>query len=478
MAYNGQLANSNLASGYMDLATAYKLETQYLYACTQNSSEYGDPCGISYFTGSVIRSCWFTQVPVTLRIGNGTAAFGNEFSATVSKAGEYLINTWVQVELPAVTLLTTNTFGVNGRLRWCRRFMHNIIEDCNITCNDQQIARLDHTILDFLSEVTIGKDLQDVYDNMIGDTVDLTGSHGPTTSLGATIPAKKLNLNLPFFFNRDTCMALPTAALLFNDVKINFKFRDWSNLLILDNSGVAGAGTIARSVPQVGTDIASAPILKSVNVWATYGLVSEFERNQLAINSRDYVIEIAQSASRMPFAPIVNPSPVFEPKFTFAVKTLFFAVRNKTFENDRSNYSTSSPYNNGNSISFLNGDSPIKSITLNYESTTRLSEMDWTYFSQIVPFYTCKTAPRSTGVGLYSYALNNDSIQPNGSTNFSKIGTVQVQPLPSDAAIVAASGSGVAASGADYPQSFEWLNVAISYTVIRVSDGQITFPFI
>jgi len=478
MAYNGQLANSNLTSGYMDLATAYKLEAEYLYACTNISSEYGDPCGILYFMGSVKRATWFTQVPVVLRIGNGTAQFGQEFSATVAKGGEYLLNAWIALELPALTLLATNQFGVNGRIRWCRRIMHNIIEDCNITCNDQQIARLDNTILDLMSEVSIGKDMQDNYDTMIGDTIDLTGSHGPTTSLGSTIPAKKLNLDLPFFFRRSTALALPSAALLFNDIKLNFKFRDWNKLLVLDNSGVAGAGTLARSVPIVGTDIAIAPVLKSVNIWSTYALVSEFERNQMAINSRDYIIETVQSASRMPFQPVTIPRPIFEPKFTFAVKSLYFAVRNKTFENDWSNYSTSSPYNNGTTVTFSNGDSPVKAITLNYESTTRLSEMDWTYFSQIVPYYTCKTAPRSIGVGLYSYALNNDSIQPNGSTNFSKIGTVQIQPLPSDSAVIATNGTGTAGSGADFAQIFEWLNIACTYSVIRVSDGQITFPFI
>ena len=120
MAYNGQLANSNLTSGYMDLATAYKLEAEYLYACTNISSEYGDPCGISYFMGSVKRATWFTQVPVVLRIGNGTAQFGQEFSATVAKGGEYLLNAWIALELPALTLLATNQFGVNGRIRWCR----------------------------------------------------------------------------------------------------------------------------------------------------------------------------------------------------------------------------------------------------------------------------------------------------------------------------------------------------------------------
>ena len=41
-----------------------------------------------------------------------------------------------------------------------------------------------------------------------------------------------LNLPLPFFYSRDSGVALPTAALPYNDMRINFNLRDWSALLI------------------------------------------------------------------------------------------------------------------------------------------------------------------------------------------------------------------------------------------------------
>ena len=41
-----------------------------------------------------------------------------------------------------------------------------------------------------------------------------------------------LYLPLPFFFSRDSGLALPTASLPYNEMRVNFKFRDWNQLTI------------------------------------------------------------------------------------------------------------------------------------------------------------------------------------------------------------------------------------------------------
>jgi hypothetical protein len=452
-----------------------------LYGGTPNARQYGNPAAMSYFIRGVQKCSWFTQIPVTHRISNGIASFGNEFSASVTRIGDYVINTWLTVTTPEVTLLNTNQFGVDGRLRWCRKFMHNLIDDCSLTFNDQQVARLDNVILDHHTQTTIEAGKQVLYDQMIGDIVELTGSHGPTTPLGATIKSQKLNLVLPFFYSLDSGLALPVSALLFNDIKINFKFRNWRDLLILDNAGAAGAGTVARATPVVGvtSDIASEPVLRDVSVWSTYILANDIERASIG-EPRDVVIRQYQASSKMPFAPVINPAPVYEPKFTFSVAKLHFIVANTTFANERSNYTTASPYNSGDNVNYTpsNAYGPIKTITLNYDSQTRLSEMTADYFSQLTPFFSAISAPREIGYYVYSYALKQSSLDPTGSTNFSKIAAVQVQPKPSDAAVTAANGAGAAGSGADFAQKFEWQMLADSWTVIRYADGQLTFPFV
>lgn len=480
MAYNGPLASSNISSAYMDLATAWKLEGEFLYAATPLSSQYRNPPGTTYFERAVKRATWFTQIPTLLRFCNGTPQFGQQFSVSIGRIGDYLLNAWLRVTLPSVTLLPTNLYTTDGRIRWCRKVMHNLIEDCSITVNETSIARLDNYTLDLLSQFMTPAGKQDGYDEMIGDTVDLTGSFGPTTALGATIPSKTCNLPLPFFFSRDSGVSLPTSALLFNELKINFKLRDWDKLLILDNSGAAGAGTVARAVPVVGRDIATTPVISSISCWSNQALVSEFERSRMACTVRDIVIENHQSAARLQYSPISSPNFIAEPKFIFAVRALFMAVRNTTFENEWSNYTTNSPYNSGSIINYKPSTTtaPIQDVTLNYDSTTRLSEMGWDYFSHINPYYSTNVIPREIGYGVYSYALDLASIDPNGSTNFSKIGNVAIQIRPSQQALTAAAGSGAATTGSDFPQKYTWINFVLSNQVIRIADGQLTFPYV
>ncbi len=106
---------------------------------------------------------------VSLTRANGSANFGSEWSASISRAGDYLLYTWLRVRIPSVTLLTTNQFGANGRIRWCRNFMHNLIRECSITFNDLVAARFDHYHLDFWAAFTTPASKAVGYDNMIGN---------------------------------------------------------------------------------------------------------------------------------------------------------------------------------------------------------------------------------------------------------------------------------------------------------------------
>jgi hypothetical protein len=88
------LVSSNLTSGFIDLATFDELE-KYMY---------GGKNAITYFVRETRKSTWFTQVPTVLSRGSGTADFGQEWSANISRAGDYLLQLWLRVEVPEVGL--------------------------------------------------------------------------------------------------------------------------------------------------------------------------------------------------------------------------------------------------------------------------------------------------------------------------------------------------------------------------------------
>ena len=107
-------SSSNMTAGFIDLATYDELE-KYMY---------GSADATAYFVRESRKATWFTQVPVILSRANGTPAFNSTWGASISRAGDYMLQTWLRVTIPSVSL--TSSTGTD-RLRWTRNLMHNLV---------------------------------------------------------------------------------------------------------------------------------------------------------------------------------------------------------------------------------------------------------------------------------------------------------------------------------------------------------------
>ncbi|CCV02506.1 Major capsid protein [Armadillidium vulgare iridescent virus] len=462
------ISSSNVTSGFIDIATKDEIE-KYMY---------GGKTSTAYFVRETRKSTWFTQVPVSLTRANGFPNFGSEWSASVSRAGDYLLYTWLRLRLPAVTLLPTNQFfnvpvagANNGRIRWTKNFMHNLIRECSITFNDLVAARFDNYHLDFWAAFTTPASKAVGYDNMIGNISALIQPQPPPVAPATvSLPEIDLNLPLPFFFSRDSGVSLPTAALPYNEMRINFQFRDWDQLLILDNINSAASQSV---VPVVGAaaDIAQAPVISHAAVWGNYAIVSNEERRRMGCSVRDILIEQVQTAPRHVYNPNTNDEPSYDIRFSHAIKALFFAVRNTTFKNVWSNYTTASQVVTPTTVIFepsTGAFDPIDHTTLIYENTNRLHHMGSDYFSLVNPWYHAPTIPGLTGFHEYSYSLAFNEIDPMGSTNFGKLTNVSIIPHASNFAKTGAAGTGPAGSGQNFAQSYEFIITALNNNIIRI----------
>jgi hypothetical protein len=433
--------SSNVTSGFIDLATFDELE-KYMY---------GGQDATAYFVRETRKATWFTQVPVVLSRAAGSPAFDTEWSVSISRAGDYLLNTWLRVTVPAIT-----ASGVNGatgaRCRWTRNLMHNLIKEATITFNDLVAARFDNYHLDFWAAFTVPASKREGYEAMIGNN-------------GLELPAythteSTLNLPLPFFFCRDSGVALPTAALPYNDMRLNFSFRKMEELVIYQ--AVAGGASEKGSE----TNVTGPRNLSLAHVWANYAIVSNDERKRMACAPRDILIEQVQTAPRYTFAPIPNPRPSFDIRFSHAIKALFFAVRNTTNVSEWSNYTDRViTATSGGLLDTSACLDPIKETSLVYENTNRLTSMGSDYFSLVNPWYHAPAIPLESGYHMYSYSLDFFSLDPMGSTNYGKLTNVSIQPVASDQAIIQAAS-----------QKYEFVVTAVNNNVVRISGGALGFP--
>jgi hypothetical protein len=495
------ICSSNLTSGFIDLAT-YDEQEKYLY---------GGPDAVAYFVREIRKATWFTQVPVCLSSRSGQAGFGQQWSVSISRAGDYLLHTWLRLTMNAVTAAVTNnsipaTTG-NSVLRWSRNLMHNLISECAITFNDLVAARFDSYHLDFWSAFTVPAGKRNGYNNMIGNIPALTnpcaiafpspaqlaGCPLNVDSVGRQVlPAVTLNLPLPFFYSRDSGIALPTAALPYNEMRINFAFRQLSELLTVDSYSTANGG-VWSSRPVASTDLLNSDpnqIMSSVNVWANYAIVSNDERKKMACAPRDILIEQVQTAPVQNFNP--NTAGSVDIRFSHSIKALFWACRNKTITSSWSNYTTDQhlPLGPANCVSANNamfgvvdynaGVDPIANTSLIYENTQRIYQMGSDYFSLVNPWYHAPVIPLETGYHLYSYSLDFFAIDPMGSTNYGKLTNVSIIPAASADAISSANAAGTPANTgsvtAGYGAKYDFITCALNNNIIRISGGALGFP--
>jgi hypothetical protein len=482
------LCTSNVTSGFIDLATFDELE-KYMY---------GGPDATAYFVRETRKATWFTQVPVVLSRASGNPGFDTEWSVSISRAGDYLLATWLRLTTPEITP-NPAVFGEpttqypdadpNLRIRWTRNFMHNLIRECCITFNDLVAARFDNYHLDFWTAFTVPAGKRSGYNNMIGNFSELTLPHAPASvvSAGPVLPAFTLNLPLPFFFTRDSGVALPTAALPYNDMRINFSFRRWEDLLIVDDLSDVNTGknpSRCAELKHIASNIV--PVLSNVQVWANYAIVSNDERKRMACAPRDVLIEQVQTAPRQSFQPSTDATPRYDIRFSHAIKVFFFAARNTSTRCDWSNYTAGSPVPEANDVNWTTESmvDPISQTSLIYENTNRLSQMGSDYFSLVNPWYHAPAIPLETGYHVYSYSLDFVCLDPMGSTNYGKLTNVSIVPEASAGAVRSAMGNYpdfsedplLSPSGADFVNTWEFVTTAINNNIIRISGGALGFP--
>lgn len=437
----------SLTAGFIDLATFDELE-KYLY---------GGADATTYFVALVKTSTWFTLIPTVLTKNMGQADWGQEWAASISRAGDYLVHTWLRGNVPSVSVAPQS----NTNIRWCHNFAHNLIQEATVTFNDLIAARFDSYYLDFWAAFTVPASKRVGYDNMIGNT-------GSNTIAKPTLNAFTFNLPLPFFFTRDTGVALPTAALPYNEMRIQITMRNSSDLLVVyPPVGFPGGRPV-----QNGDLAAPVGPLTHVNIWAEYAIVSNDERKRMGCAPRDILIEQVQTAPRQTFKLGDSSAGTTDIRFSHAVKALFFAARNKTVE--LSNYVVGNLVVTGQPGSVAVNVDPVSNATLLYENTQRLAGLPADYYSLVEPWYKAPTIPDVTGYHMYSYSINVYDINPMGSTNFGKLTNVSLDLASSGVQFPADSNKATPPGPVNYV--YESVICAVNHNVIRISGGALGFP--
>ena len=471
--------------GFIDQATFSELD----------SFMYGGPHAISWFIAGVQKANWFTVVPIHLR-NNGTFDFGQEqVSSSVNRSGDYVLNAWFRCEIPTIAWSNSGLTGGNF-VRWTRNLMHNLIKRCSITFNELTVQEFDSYWLDFNAAYRIPKEKQVAYDNIIGNVPSLTTAIDTSAFVQAGLVGGALfggfySVPLPFWFGEDSGVALPVAALPFNDIKINYEFRALEDLLVFTGPSGYGISNVTALWAEFLNDAAYTYTVNTTKSFrhpfthTHYAVIHNDERTKMGDAPKDYLIRQVQTICGADIqAGAVGHH--FDIRLSHSIVQFFFAMKNKTLKGEHSNYSTNYNYGVTGGISPVQQPNvpgsgvhynPIEHTELIYENTPRLSHHN-DFYSLIHPFFVSEAVSEVVGMGMWAYAIKPwDPVSPSGSTNFSKLANVEMRHRLSKRAIYYLSNP-LGGTPLAVPVTLKLHSVFVTqnWNVARVANGSLGHP--
>ena len=349
----------------------------------------------------------------------GNINFGNQVSILITRNGDLLKKVWIQYN-PSELLAGVNALpcAVSANVG------HALINQVEIVIGGQIVDRQYGkwlTIWNYLTNVndsgTQGSIDTDCYGPgeqppiFGGDSADNEYLQRPTlynrmsynhrangavnNNTGAPIYAY---IPLQFWFCRNPGLALPLIALQYHDVRINIIFGEYS--------GITSAST------PTGNEFSH------FAVFADYIFLDTVERRQFAQNSHEYLIEQVQLNSNQTNS-LINLT------FNHPVKEIIWAIP---------------PINTVSTLNLAGSASPPSSFYKTTQSqpnnykfifngTDRFIERDITYFTrnQVHEAHSgFGSVLYPDSIGVYSFALKPEELQPSGTCNFSRLDLAQL----------------------------------------------------
>ena len=315
---------------------------------------------------------------------SGQADFGKKVQCTVSRNGDLIGRTYLQVQLPA--LAATNG---TGTIQWVSKLGETLIDNVNIEIGGQEIDKQYGDWLHIWSALSLPTGQKDGYASMIGDISALTVGH-------PTLPSKTLYIPLQFWYARNPGLALPLIALQYHEVKFNLQFRPLSDLIITTPSS---SGHPVTWIPQS---------MQYASIYIDYIYLDTDERRRFAQVSHEYLIEQVQFTGD---ESVSSSSNKIRLNFNHPVKELIWVVQTSDAVDAQlwDNYNTNA------------GANPVVTAKLQLNGHDRFSERFGDYFALVQPFQHHTNIPSGKSINVYSFGLKPEEHQPSGTCNFSRI---------------------------------------------------------
>ena len=371
----------------------------------------------------------------------GTVGFGQRLTITLSRSGDLVGQTHVEIELPALASDVTkptkvfnsqNTAGdaapasTSTKFNWCwvNYIGYRLLKEVTIEIGGQPIDRHYSTWFYMWHELSTPASKREGLQKMVGG-YDVT--EVPLGLTSNAVNKQTLYVPLVFWYNTHPGLSLPLIALQYHEVKLYIVTESLNNCCVCfsdlggdDFKNVLGlewqyAGT--SDAPKLEDANGKEPVLSNVGVWADYYYLDSDERRRFAQLSHEYLIRQVQQVTTHYNGFTPGGSATIDYRtFNHPVSFNVWGFR-KTKPGaaiDWTNFTNSPPF-----LQFL-GKSIVNQHKLVLNGNDRYNDKNADYYN-LVQAYNHFTAIPPVGLLCYSYALQPIEHQPSGTLNFSRI---------------------------------------------------------
>ena len=411
---------------------------------------------------------------------NGSPNFGKRVTCTIQRNGDLIHRIYLQATLPQVALSAAD--GTGAQFRWLNWVGHNLISSVELEIGGQRIDKHYGDWMHIWNELTQEAGKQAGYAKMVGNVPQLvniinqggegcdadctSGEPNATQEVTSCTPEYTLYIPLQFWFCRNPGLALPLIALQYHEVRINLEFDDLRNLCwdATPNSQSSSLHAVRDRVAQTG--------LVAASLYVDYIYLDTDERRKFAQVSHEYLIETLQFTGG---ESITSSSNKLKLNFNHPCKELVWVVQRDSFvscdDATINPWKGQQPFNytdwwdravlesaySVTRIEGMAGRNPVITALLQLNGHDRFQVREGRYFNEVQPFQHHTNIP-STGINVYSFALQPEQHQPSGTCNLSRIDNTTLMLVVSNNSVGATTSSTVRV-------------YATNYNVLRVMSG-------
>ena len=325
---------------------------------------------------------------------NGDPNFNKTINCTLDKSGDLIKEIYLEITLPDINKpVNSSWYGYTNNIG-C-----NIIKSVTLRINDQVIDKI------------YGESI-DIYNNINNiDTSAMTLEYNSEFSLrniGNSIDYKKRHvyIKLPFWFTKNSGVALPVISLNNSDINLDIEFRSLKE--VIKNNNYQDIENITKKSDS----------RFDCKILTEYIYLDSVEKQFFRRNTHQYLIEQLQFNGEDVLTKFDTNKSIYL-NFKNPVKEIFWVI---TVDNNNIDSNLENDYNNFTKYTtyYSNYSDTFDTLTIKLNSMTLLEDKPAIYY-RVIQSHLYHNNKRNKHIYSYSFSLNPNELQPSGALNFTDL---------------------------------------------------------